>query len=196
MTGIRVIKRVRGVSKWVISGRIMFRLAMGRNRSVKASRAVDERIDGRRIDWWSGNGNRNAKDRIVSPLMANGLISTDGYECIGSSVWIRFVIDAVSHLTATHVEIHVTATDARRGHRHEYKAQNNNLLNIHMDRNETESVKLLDKWKRILKTYIKYKIFRVKKQTHGFHSSVLSVVRSNSRTDSQTFQWRMLLNLE
>lgn len=80
--------------------------------------------------------------------MANGLISTDGYECIGSSVWIRFVIDAVSHLTATHVEIDVTATHARRGHRHEYKAQNNNLLRVninklHMDWNETESIKLL-----------------------------------------------------
>lgn len=50
MTRIRVIRRVRGVSKWVISGRIMFRLTMGRNRSVKASRGVDERIDGRRIN--------------------------------------------------------------------------------------------------------------------------------------------------
>lgn len=74
-------------------------------------------------------------------LMVNWHISVDGYESVGSSVRIRFVIDAVSHLTATHVEIDVTATDARRGRRHEYQAQNNNLLDESMNKIEMKTNK-------------------------------------------------------
>jgi hypothetical protein len=80
------------------------------------------------MDSWSGNSDRNAKDGMVNE-MVSGSIPADGDESIGTSMRIRPVIDAVSNLTAPHVEMDVTATDARRGRRHECQAQqNNNLL--------------------------------------------------------------------
>ncbi len=74
------------------------------------------------MDCWCRNSNRK-----VNEVLGNGLLSFDGYERTVSSSRIRSVIDAVSDLTATHVETDVTATDAGGGRHNEHQTQNNNL---------------------------------------------------------------------
>lgn len=102
----------------------MFRLAKwSSKRGVKVTPVVDEWIGDGRMDCWCGNSNR----QVTNKVLGNGLLSLDGYERTVSSSRIRSVIDAVSDLTATHVETDVTATDAGGGRRNEYQTQNNNL---------------------------------------------------------------------
>lgn len=105
------------------------------------------------MDCWCGNSNR----KVMNKVLGNGLLSLDGYERTVSSSRIRSVIDAVSDLTATHVETDVTATDAGGGRRNEYQTQNNNLSSqsILTSQNKSEnSGRIRD---------------NIGKDTHGFH---------------------------